>query len=77
LHNKGVLSETAWKKLKLIGEHFTPSGVVSLPNPTMHRIFALIKQDMAQRVINDSGLQDEGTADVIEVAIQRVKTPGT
>lgn len=71
LHNKGVLTQTAVKKFKLLGEHFTPDAVASLPNSTMHRIFALIKQDMAQRVINDSGLQSEDTADVIEVAIQR------
>lgn len=72
LHNKGLLTDTAYKKLKLVGEHFTPNDVVSLPNATMHRIFALIKQDMAQRVIIDSGLQDEGTDEIIEVAIQRV-----
>lgn len=71
LHNKGRLSDTAYQKLKLTAEYFTPNDVVSLPNTTMHRIFALIKQDMAQRVITDSGLQGEGTENVIEVAIQR------
>ncbi|GAA4772641.1 hypothetical protein GCM10023219_19790 [Stakelama sediminis] len=71
LHNKGVLTDTAYQKLKLIREHFSPNDVVSLPNATMHRTFALIKQDMAQRVINDSGLQGDGTGDIIEVAIQR------
>lgn len=72
LHNKGALTKTAFHRLKLIGEHFKPDDVVSLPNATMHRIFALIKQDMAQRVIIDSGLQGEDTADIIDVAIQRI-----
>lgn len=72
LHNKGILTDTAYQRLKLVREHFTPNGVVSLPNATMHRIFYLIKQDMAQRVINDSGLKGEGTDDIIEVAIQRI-----
>jgi hypothetical protein len=71
LHNKGVLTNVAWLKLKVIQEYFSPEGVVSLPNATMHRIFALIKQDMAQRVIKDSGLQGEDTEDIVEVAIQR------
>lgn len=72
LHNKGLLSEAAYQKLKLLAEYFAPNDVVSLPNATMHRIFALIKQDMAQRVINDSNLHGQGTEDVIEVAIQRL-----
>tara|TARA_R110000822_G_scaffold70848_1_gene171116 strand:- start:1760 stop:2440 length:681 start_codon:yes stop_codon:yes gene_type:complete len=72
LHNKGVLTDAAFRKLKLIGDHFTPDGAVSLPNATMHRIFVLIKQDMAQRVIIDSGLQGDGTDDIIEVATQRI-----
>jgi hypothetical protein len=71
LHNKGVLAKAAWQKLEVLGEHFAPDDLVSLPNETMHRIFALIKKDMAQRIINDSGLQDEDTSDIIEVAIQR------
>lgn len=72
LHKKGILTDAAYQKLKLIGDHFTPDGVVSLPNATMHHIFALIKQDMAQRVIIDSGLQDQGTDDINQVAIQRI-----
>ena len=71
LHNKGILTDSAYQRLKLVREHFTPNSAVSLPNTTMHRIFYLIKQDMAQRVINDSGLQGEGTDDIVEVAIQR------
>jgi len=71
LHNKGILTDTAHQKLKLIGEHFIPNDVVSLPNAAMHRIFALIKQDMAQRVLTDSGLQDESTDEIIDVAIPR------
>jgi hypothetical protein len=71
LHNKGVLADAAFRKLKLISEHFMPDGVVSLPNAAMHRIFVLIKKDMAQRVINDSGLQCEHTDGIIEVAIPR------
>lgn len=72
LHNKGILTDAAYQKLKLIDDQFTPDKLVSLPNATMHRIFALIKQDMAQRVIIDSGLQDKSTDDIIQVAIQRI-----
>lgn len=71
LHNKSVLKNSAYRKLKLIREHFSPDDVVSLPNATMHHIFALIKQDMAQRVIIDSDLQGDHTKDIIEVAIPR------
>jgi hypothetical protein len=72
LHNKGVLTNTAYQKLKVINEYFAPDEVVSLPNEAMHQIFVNIKKDMAQRVINDSGLQTPDSADIIEVAIQRV-----
>ena len=72
LHNKGVLTQPAHQKLKVIREQLAPDRVVSLPNATMHRIFASIKQDMAQRVINDSGLQCEATSTVVDLAIQRI-----
>ena len=72
LHNKGIIAFTAHQKLKLLREHFTSNSVVSIENFTMHRIFYLIKQDMAQRVINDSGLRGEDTHDVIDIAIQRI-----
>lgn len=71
LHNKGIITDTAFRKLKLIGDHFMPDRLVSLPNATMHRIFSLIKQDMAQRVIIDSGLQCKAADDIIEISIQR------
>lgn len=72
LHNKGILTVADHQKLKLVGDYFGADMSVSLPNATMHRIFALIKQDMAQRVIIDSGLQGDDTEGIIEVAIQRI-----
>jgi len=72
LHNKGILTNSAFQKLKIISEHFGPNDLVSLPNSTMHRIFALIKQEMAQRIICDSGLQSADTVDVIDIALQRI-----
>lgn len=72
LHNNGIITNSNFKRLKMVGEFFRPDDFVSLPNATMHCIFALIKQDMAQRVIGDSGLHGEETADIIDVAIQRI-----
>src|SRR3954452_7658384 len=46
LHNRGVLTETAYVKLKILNEYFAPNSSVSLPNTTMHRIFFLLKKEV-------------------------------
>lgn len=72
LHNKGILLAKDHRRLKLMQEHFQADGLVSLPNATMHRLFYLVKSDMAQRIFSDSGMAGAETENVIEVALQNI-----
>ena len=74
LHNKGVMTAAAHAKLKVLNEHFTADTLVSLPNETIHRIFALVKKEVAQMLLRDTGAAATApfdVTDVNEVVIQR------
>jgi hypothetical protein len=76
LHNSGILTAADYQRLKTTGEIFAPDWAVSLPNETMHRIFFLIKKDMARRILKDTGASQSAPFDIDEineVAIQNVR----
>jgi len=75
LHNKGILSGKDHAKLKVTTDLFEPDMQISLSNTVMHRLFYLIKKDMARRILIDSGAAETAPFnidDVNQVAFQRL-----
>jgi hypothetical protein len=75
LHNKGKLTDLAYSKLKVLQDAFAPNAVVSLPNATIHRIFFLVKKEVAQMLLRDTGAAATApfdVSDIVEIAIQRL-----
>jgi hypothetical protein len=76
LHNKGNLTAADHNRLVATSELFSFDCTISLPNETMHRMFYLIKKDMAQRILTDTGASQSAPFDIEEineVVIQNVR----
>jgi hypothetical protein len=68
LHHKGLLTATEHGKLRVIRELFQPGLRISVPYEHMHRIFGLVKQEIASRLMPPGG--PVAPSDVRDVAIQ-------
>jgi hypothetical protein len=73
IHNKGVLSQAAQAKLKVMKDLFVPDTEIVVSHDDMHRLFSALKQGVAVLILDHTGPKP-GTPDVtqiVDVAIQR------
>lgn len=73
IHNKGVLSQAAQAKLKVMKDLFVPDTEIVASHDDMHRLFSALKQGVAVLILDHTGPKP-GTPDVtqiVDVAIQR------
>lgn len=70
LHHKGILTAAEHRKLRVTQELFQPDLRIEVPYEHMHRIFVLVKQDIASRLMPPGG--PVAPTDIRDVAIQRL-----
>ncbi|MGA9796309.1 MAG: hypothetical protein WBQ17_12335 [Rhizomicrobium sp.] len=76
IHNKGILATSEYKKLRVFGDRFKAGAEISLPNETIHFIFAMIKRDIARLTLTLTGADKTAPFDISEIkeiAIQEVR----
>jgi hypothetical protein len=75
LHEKGVVKKDKHKGLKKLSSLISENEELHLPYESMHKIFVLIKQDLARMLLGHLGA-DDGTVNpekIVSVAIQKVR----
>jgi hypothetical protein len=73
IHNKGMLSASAYGKLKIMKDIFTASAPIILSHDRMHRLFVTLKQGIAALILDHTGPRPGAPriSEIQDVAIQR------
>lgn len=72
LHAKGFLSADKQRSLKLLSSIFRSDATLTISYEDMHKIFVLVKQDIASRIIPQQPRPPVSANDINDIAIQRV-----
>jgi hypothetical protein len=77
IHNKGVLAKKEHEKLRAFEKRFQPETEISLPNETIHFLFAAIKKDIAQLMLKLIGADKTAPFDISEIKEIAIQDVGT
>ncbi len=75
LHEKSIIRADKIKGIKKINDLITVNEEIHFPYEEIHKIFVLIKQDLARMLMEHLGA-DDGTVkpeDIVSIAVQRVR----